>query len=362
MILNMYPSITRVLAYIDGKEVEGELPPSIDIDQVRFLLDNLDQPCPLCDHKIEESGRQHLERLLKQYSVSSKTSNFLKEIKGPLESMVKEAQKYKALRKEFTEREADLQARQKIISDRLKEINKLLINYKDDGEDKINIPKLEAQRTELDNDIATKNQLIGAAKAEIVRNEEELAKILEEIDRAGSKLIEFEELRNELKVLSELESSYLTILGKITGGMKSEIEETTRSIFDSMNWKVNTFGSMEIDENYAVSIYEQTGLEMTGSLSATEQMALAYAFILAIHQASGRNCPLVIDSPIGRSSDQNREDIAKALLEISKNKQIIMLFTPDDYTTPVKRMYEACADVRTIYLSDDEKYVEGIVR
>ena len=74
---------------------------------------------------------------------------------------------------------------------------------------------------------------------------------------------------------------------------------------------------------------------MTGSLSATEQMALAYAFTLAIHSASGKNCPLVIDSPLGRVSDENRENMAKALKEVSKEKQIIMLFTPDEYSEAV---------------------------
>ncbi len=119
---------------------------------------------------------------------------------------------------------------------------------------------------------------------------------------------------------------------------------------------------MEIDDDYSVSICDPDGLVMTASLSATEQMALAYAFILAIHNASGRNCPLVIDSPIGRSSDKNRECIAEALLEISEEKQIIMLFTPDDYTLPVQEMYADKAYIKKLQLSENEKFVEGIER
>lgn len=99
---------------------------------------------------------------------------------------------------------------------------------------------------------------------------------------------------------------------------------------------------------------------MTGSLSATEQMALAYAFTLAIHKASGKNCPLVIDSPLGRVSDDNREKMAAALKEVSKNKQIIMLFTPDEYSAEVRTIYEGTAVVKELVLSEDENYVEGI--
>lgn len=99
---------------------------------------------------------------------------------------------------------------------------------------------------------------------------------------------------------------------------------------------------------------------MTGSLSATEQMALAYAFTLSIHKASGQNCPLVIDSPLGRVSDENRSKMAQVLLDISKNKQIIMLFTPDEYSEGVSSLYDNNAKVMTLTLSEDEKFIEGI--
>ena len=101
---------------------------------------------------------------------------------------------------------------------------------------------------------------------------------------------------------------------------------------------------------------------MTGSLSATEQMALAYAYTLAIHKASGKNCPLVIDSPLGRVSDDNRENMAKVLKDISKDKQIIMLFTPDEYSSSVKRIYKDAALARELKLSEDETVVEGVDR
>lgn len=107
-------------------------------------------------------------------------------------------------------------------------------------------------------------------------------------------------------------------------------------------------------------MYNKDHVEMTGSLSATEQMALAYAFTLAIHKASGKNCPLVIDSPLSRVSDDNRENMACALRNVSQNKQIIMLFTPDEYSKSVKRIYEEVAKVSTLNLSDDENYIEGI--
>ena len=90
-------------------------------------------------------------------------------------------------------------------------------------------------------------------------------------------------------------------------------------------------------------------------------MALAYSFTLAVHDASGKNCPLVVDSPLGRVSDKNRENMAAELLKVSKNKQIIMLFTPDEYSDEVKTIYDSnAASIRDIYLSDNEDQIDRI--
>ena len=171
---------------------------------------------------------------------------------------------------------------------------------------------------------------------------------------------EHADIRKQLAVIDMLHGQFVKIKRHIMDEMKAEIEKTTWEIFDSMIWKRNTFGGIEISDEYDISVNNTDGIEMTGSLSATEQMALAYAFTLAIHRASGKNCPLVIDSPLGRVSDENRENMALALQKVSKDKQIIMLFTPDEYSEAVRQLYTGKAEVRVLELSADESYVEGI--
>lgn len=171
---------------------------------------------------------------------------------------------------------------------------------------------------------------------------------------------EHDDIRKQITVIDMLHTNFKRIKNSIMEEMKNEIETITWNFFDSMIWKRNTFGSISISEQYDIAVYNKDHTEMTGSLSATEQMALAYAFTLAIHKASGKNCPLVIDSPLGRVSDDNRENMARALRDVSRNKQIIMLFTPDEYSESVKQIYDGVAEVRTLNLSDDENYIEGI--
>ena len=54
--------------------------------------------------------------------------------------------------------------------------------------------------------------------------------------------------------------------------------------------------------------------------------------------------------------------MARALLEVAKDKQIIMLFTPDEFSKEVSDMYDKEATIRTLRLSADESVVEGVDR
>lgn len=358
-LLALYPRMVHTLNLIKAKEADGDLPPAIDKDQVRRLLAHLDEPCPLCNGKIGESGRMHLESLLERISVSSHTSNYLKEIKGPLEANIEKSKNFKKSLEALRQREYDLEERKNAASVRLQQITSALSNFETES-GQLNVAKVESERTVVIHAINAANQAIGAANSTISFSKDRLEQIENDLTNALKKMSEHEEIRKQLEVLELLQGHFITIKNQIMAEMKEEIEKITWSFFDKMIWKKRTFGKIEIDDYYDIAVYNTDGIEMTGSLSATEQMALAYAFTLAIHSASGKNCPLVIDSPLGRVSDDNRENMAKALQEVSRDKQIIMLFTPDEYSASVRQMYDGIAEVRELTLSEDESYVEGI--
>jgi len=359
VLLKLYPRIKQALTLIKKKEADGDLPPAIDKDQVRRLLEHLDEPCPLCNSPLNESCRLHLETLLQKISVSSNTSNYLKEIKGPLEAYIEQVYLFKEKLDELRQIEMDIAARKTAVVGRLQEITSALSNFENES-DQINVAKIEEKRASIINQINAANQTIGAAKVTISTCKEHLSEIEADLTVALQKMSEHDDIRKQLTVIDKLHTNFKSIKISIMEEMKREIETTTWKFFDSMIWKRNTFGSIFISEEYDIAVYNKDHVEMTGSLSATEQMALAYAFTLAIHKASGKNCPLVIDSPLGRVSDENRENMARALLDVSRNKQIIMLFTPDEYSESVKQIYDGIAEVRILNLSDDENYIEGI--
>ena len=360
VLLKLYPRIKRSLQIIQVKENEGDLSPIFDRNQIRALLDDIDKPCPLCDNPhIGERGKIRLEHLLNEISVSSRTSSYLKEIKGALENYIEEADKYQEQKNSLIEKELDLLDRIASTEDRLKVINSMLANFSTD-EGQVDVSALEWQRAKQKKIISAADMAIGSNGADIKRYEREVKDIQREINEAQEKLGLKTSLMQQGKVLEKLSHNYAEIKNHITTAMREDIQKTTWEKFDRMIWKKNTFGRILIGDDYEISVYNKEGAVMTGSLSATEQMALAYSFTLAIHEASGKNCPIVIDSPLGRVSDENRENMAEALLEISKEKQIIMLFTPDEFSPAVRALYEGKASIRTLKLSADEKFIEGI--
>ena len=48
---------------------------------------------------------------------------------------------------------------------------------------------------------------------------------------------------------------------------------------------------------------------------------------------------MFIDTPVGRLSDANRENFAKVLYEVSENKQIILAFTPSEFSPEVREVF-----------------------
>ena len=84
----------------------------------------------------------------------------------------------------------------------------------------------------------------------------------------------------------------------------------------------------------------QKGLNCLGSISAAERELLALSFTLALHKISGFDSPISIDTPVARVSDDHRENFANIFLEVSKNKQVILLFTPAEYSEEISNVLE----------------------
>lgn len=362
MLFNLYPRIKSTLDMIKYKEEHGELPPRIDKKQIEELINNHDANCPMCDGEINDHAIRHMQELLEELEVSSQASNYLSSIKGGLENAIAKCKKYPKERKAIIDNEKYYIEELEKTEAELNTISQYMSKYIDEGNGLFDVPRLEKDRNDAKNELTNKQHRLWNNENLIKMNNDKLEDMRKEVKEmeknAGEKLL----LQKQVSVYRSLASAFNEVKKNLMDEIKVEIQRNTWESFKNMIWKKNTFFKLEIDDSYQMSVLDYSMNECIGSISATEKMALAYAFTLAVHETSGRNCPLVVDSPLGRVSDDNRINMATELLKISKNKQIIMLFTPDEYSKEVADIFDGVvSSKRDLSLSNDESEIKGLV-
>lgn len=358
-LLNLYPRIKALHAYIEKKSTQGKLPPSIDRDQIMKLIEHPEMPCPLCGTHLTKEARMQLQALLNQYELSSRTANLLSSFRSPLEELIMEAESYETAREELLQKEQSLQNRIKEAEVQLEEKDRAISRYGGDVGGK-KFTEMDQKLHHLRRELGEHNRKVGQLESEERVYSRELETLDREMKNLNAKADTAKAYKARYEVLWRLSDAFAAVKDHIVNETKENMQALTWKFFSEMIWKTNTFGKILIDDAYNVTVYDRENRVMTDSMSETEKMALAYSFTLAVHEISGKNCPLVIDSPLGRVSDANRERMAQALLDVAKEKQIIMLFTPDEYSPAVASLYERAATVRRLKLSADESRVEGV--
>lgn len=361
-ILPIYPQVVKVINLIEKKEKNNELPPSIDKVVVQKLIDGEETICPVCAQEVNENTIIHLQHLLDQLTVSTSTSTRLMEIKSQLYDIRKEAEEYPNKRDALQQKRQELDRKKKDAQKRLDDVKALLGNETAQIDHKgPSVAALTDKLLSAEKDAQFHHDQIVRYEDRIVSKKRDADRLDKEIEILQAKAKTNDLLQKEYEQYSALKKHYVRVRDSITGRMRAEIERHTTDIFMSMSTKQRTFGRVSIDDEYHITVYNTAGNPMTPNLSDTETMSLAYAFTLAIHRASGKNCPLVIDSPLGKTSDNNRQNMTSVLLDISQSKQLIMCFTPDEYSDNIKDILKD-VDKRELKLGEDETTIEtGLV-
>ena len=140
---------------------------------------------------------------------------------------------------------------------------------------------------------------------------------------------------------------------------RKTIQDTTKEKFFGLIRKSQTYGEIEINENYEVKLFDEDGRAALSSASASETELLALAFILAIHSVSGFESPLVVDTLLARTGGQQRINVAESCLNVSSEKQLLLFLIDEEYSSPVKKLFkESHVCEYTLSESENEKEIE----
>lgn len=344
-----YPAIKKTLNIINEKRSKKELPPNIDKDLLEKILQ--ENKCVICDRELEENSRNSLQTLLENIRESSEIGRILVDIENPLNNFKTQINFLKDNLDSFSSRIKSYNEELTNLQVRLEETDKIIgsVNNPDIIREKHNNRVLHTDlvvqnRVLLQGHIANRTNLLSELDKEKINLEKEL--------KNESKAVK---INQQLIFLRKSIDAVINTRKEIMEENRLKIENETQELFLKLIWKLHTFKSVGIDINYNINLIHEMGYECLGSISAAERELLALSFTLALHKVSGFESPLIIDTPVARVSDTNRENFAKVLNIVSKNKQTILLFTPDEYSNDVSKQFDTTCSNKFELILEDEK-------
>lgn len=340
-----------VLNDIEKKREGGELPKDIDQEVIERSLSQ--GVCEVCNRGLDEEAISFLNAQLADYQLSSQQSKLLQSLESPLSILNKSIDIYPKERDNLIKNYKRIKNDIKETDKEFKKIEKKYLEH-DDEEIKKNYKKRENLKNVLLNE---EDKLIDA-KSNIKLIEKTIEDLNEKLSEAMAADLQTKELNKQKQLVSESLELIDFTMDQIMKDTKVEIEDFTRTVFFDLLWKKETFSDVIIDDSYNLKlIHNVTQTNAVGSASAAERELLVLAFTLGVHKISGFSSPLLIDTPLARVSDEHRLNFAKVLLEVSKIKQIILLFTPAEFSDDIQELLNnEYINKYQIVMGEDESY------
>jgi DNA sulfur modification protein DndD len=175
----------------------------------------------------------------------------------------------------------------------------------------------------------------GSLREQIARADEEIRQIqvqLDELERkrskAWQKLAQAGDSDRRIDYAAKIQVVLEQYLERISGIKIEELEQLVGQYFNLLCRKDMIIKEVKIDpKNYMVKLYGDNRTELLKSeLSAGEKQLYAMALLWALRAVSGRQLPIIVDTPMGRLDSDHR---TRLLTEFFPNAahQIVLLST-----------------------------------
>lgn len=334
--LSFYPYAQNTLTLISEKEKAHALPPDIDKKTLIQLLQNPDGRCTVCNQPLSIHARKYIEDLIGKIQVSSETSNILMRIRSELERVIEAGDTYPKTKEQLLNNLKDVENALELCDKELAEKDAAIQKVSDTEQ----VIKWHTERQQHQ-ELLEKNKNMRAVASyqldELQKNREQIEK---ELDKALEKDKEFHHINSLLQLAKNSQQIVTSIESEMMAEVREQMESRTMDYFRKLIWKKDVYDHITLNEKYQLDLIHRNGYSCVGSCSAAERSLLALSFTLALHEVSGFSALLFIDTPVSRVSGENRSNFAKVLKEVSLEKQLIMAFTPDEYSESVSSVFQ----------------------
>jgi len=348
-VIMLWPAIKKAIQIVKDKKDKKEIPPTID----KCLLEDIIKHgfCNVCGRELDDKAKKRVEELLEKIQIPSDIAQQLLYMENPLIQLADRIKNFKKDMERITKEIQEYDEELTDIEEKIAKIERELSGY---DIDKIREWHQERNKFEKINDY--NQQKLGILTAQKQKIEEEIESLRELLNNELKKEERVKELKKQIDFCTQALNVLKKTKEKIMDDVRKEIENTTKELFFKMIWKKETFRDVTIDESYNLNLIHAMGYECLGSVSGGEREVLTLAFTMALHNISGFNSPIIIDRPLAMVSGPPRKKIISVLSQISEYKQVILFFTPDDYSTDISEILDVHSSTRAKFtMSSDEK-------
>jgi DNA sulfur modification protein DndD len=329
----------------------GNFPPAIDPAHVLPLLKR--KEC-ICGTKIKK-GSEEEEKLLKLANAQSYKEyvRIISEGASRLPEMIGSLSEKMSL---IAKIKKEISSNEKRLEKNKKDLEEIAQNLKDSDVEEI---KGKAEEKEMIERAMFKNEKEMTSLEVDLRDLDSLKKQSErDLNEVKAKDLKDQLIIKKSEKCSQLIDYAKRIKEAIMKNIKDQIEQTTAKNFVDLHWKAEDYERVAISDDFSLSIKDKYRGEIINELSQGAALCFGLAFMTALRNYSGYDVPIIIDSPVGKIDEGNREKIAKNLPDQLDNDQVIFLVTNSEYTSVFKRFLEG--KISTIITLSYNKKTGGI--
>lgn len=351
-----YDVVHGALEAISQMEKNHQLPPNIDRGYLEEML--RDGICKVCGRPLSNQDKDTMLALLEQYKVSSETSHVLVSMRSELRNLENRVREYPQKRGRIIGRLRRAEKNYEETMAKLDVIDRSITGNPDSEEIKL----WYQERSDLQRNVESYNQLVGQRKLQLKQCKSLIEKRNKELEDVLAKQTKLQDQAKAIEFGNRAAKLLQAVENDVITEVRALMSARTETLFKGLVWKGSKCDHIELSDSYQLALYDKTGFSCAATCSAAERALLALSFTLAMHEVSGFESPLFIDTPIARASGENRANFADTLAEVSKKKQLILTFTPDEYSEAIASVFTPIAASYMHLLLDESEQIVSVRR
>lgn len=317
-------------------------------EEIRKALES--NKCPICQKELDE---EHIK--------------LFGELLNAGETYIMSQERYQELMYNivnFKYREESINIELGKIEKELKELEEQMGKYQEliRNQDINLFDTLHEERDTLQKALETQSENIGITAENIKKLEQRHKEIEEQIRQLISNDIESKKNLLKADFVKQLSEIINNTVEQRKAQIRKEIERYTMDYLDRLMWKKELIKKVELDEDFTLRVYDESGRIILDRLSGGERSILTLSFAMALHKAVGVNIPIVIDRPLTNISGSSYKEMLEVLSNISKERQIIITLTDREYmddTVPL--LNQKAASINIIDLDQESNvYLKNV--